>query len=79
MIGQALGVLGWSAQALYQQLSTLFVFRHMNHPILGLSSRRVSLVMNNLTFRTSSTAALLLVSEVNHTITHVPVVALVKV
>jgi len=38
----------------------------MNHHILGLSSRSVSLTRNNLTFRTSKDQAVSNVSEVSH-------------
>lgn len=38
---------------LTRQLNTFCVFHPMYHQILGLSSRKVSLTKNNLTFRTS--------------------------
>lgn len=44
-----------SAAGLYRQDNTFCVFHHMYHPILGLSSRRVSLTRKHLTFRTCNT------------------------
>lgn len=41
-----------SAQGLHRQLNTFCVFHQMNHHILGLSSRSVSLTRYTLTFRT---------------------------
>ena len=51
----------------------------MNHQILGLSSRNVSLTRNSLTFQTSRVAAVLVVSVTNHQITQDPEVDDVKV
>ena len=54
---QAVALSAKSAFGLYQQLNTFCVFHQMNHHILGLSSRSVSLTRYNLTFRTCSVAA----------------------
>ena len=55
-----------SAAGLYRQDNTFCAFHQINHPILGLSSRSVSLVRYSLTFRTSKDQAVLDVSEVSH-------------
>lgn len=61
-----LAVLAESISGLTRADITSGVFRPMNHQILGLSSRRVSLTRNSLTFRTSKDQAVLVVSVTSH-------------